>query len=474
MQKLSSALLTALAAMSLISCNPGSLIDVDPPSGIADPEVVASAAGAQQLANTAVKRFAEVLGGNIPIVGQRTYGENFVTTTGLWSDELLRTGISPEGSSGSRAIDERQMLTNGGDPIIYYRLHNARTSARQAREALALYAPTATAQSSRMLSLEAFTIVWFAEFYCSGIPLTEVPLTTGSNQYTAGFSTQELFERANILFDSAITLAGDSARFVQLAKVGKGRALLGLGRFADAAAAVNGVATDFVYLAELGTAANNFNWIGNKPTLLQVVDNEGTNGLVWSTDPRAGIRTTSTTGAMKVPAKYSVVSDTLNPNTQVLNAPIRAASGVEARLIEAEAALATGNASWLTILNTLRSTCVGSAACAPIPMLTSAALPPLTDPGTQPARVNLLMRERAMWLYLTGHRQGDLRRLVRYYQRPANTLWPVGTYVNAGGFPGIPATPSNGTSYGEEYVAIPPADEQNTNRLYLGCIDMNP
>src|SRR5581483_874628 len=104
------------------------------------------------------------------------------------------------------------------------------------------------------------------------------------------------------------------------------------------------------------------------------------------------------------------------------------ASGVEARLIEAEAALAAGDASWLTILNRLRTD--GTFTTAPHPgdptvtdttwgpgvgaVLFPNGLPglrPLTDPGTPAARVDLLFAERAAWLFLTGHRLGDMRRL---------------------------------------------------------------
>ena len=80
------------------------------------------------------------------------------------------------------------------------------------------------------------------------------------------------------------------------------------------------------------------------------------------------------------------------------------ASGVEAQLITAEVALHAGDANWLAMLNTLRRTVPGG-------------LPPLSDPTDPKARVALLFTERAEWLYLTGARQGDLRRLLRNYHR---------------------------------------------------------
>ena len=52
-----------------------------------------------------------------------------------------------------------------------------------------------------------------------------------------------------------------------------------------------------------------------------------------------------------------------------------------------------------------------------------AKLGPLQDPGTPDGRVDLLFHERAFWLYLTGHRQGDLRRLIRDCSGGAGTAF---------------------------------------------------
>ena len=54
----------------------------------------------------------------------------------------------------------------------------------------------------------------------------------------------------------------------------------------------------------------------------------------------------------------------------------------------------------------------------------------LSDPGTPDARVDLTFRERAFWMFMTGHRLGDLRRLVRQYGRGSETVFPTGAYHN--------------------------------------------
>ena len=59
-------------------------------------------------------------------------------------------------------------------------------------------------------------------------------------------------------------------------------------------------------------------------------------------------------------------------------------------------------------------------------------LEPLVDPGTDDARLQLLFRERGFWLFLTGTRLGDLRRLVRDYGLAAEEVYPSGAYVQGG------------------------------------------
>jgi hypothetical protein len=82
-------------------------------------------------------------------------------------------------------------------------------------------------------------------------------------------------------------------------------------------------------------------------------------------------------------------------------------------------------------------------------------LTPLTDPGSTVARENLLFRERAFWFWGTAHRLGDLRRLVKNYQRGAETVYPTGPYFKGG-------------AYGTDLVLIPAQAEKN-NPDFAGC-----
>jgi len=133
--------------------------------------------------------------------------------------------------------------------------------------------------------------------------------------------------------------------------------------------------------------------------------------------------------------------------TAVDDSAVVLASGAEARLIEAEAQLQAGDvAGWLGTLNALRATAV------------SPALPALSDPGSDAARVDLLFRERAAWLYLTGHRQGDLRRLIRHYGRSQGDVYPTGPYQAA--LTGV---------YGGDVDAPIPPEERKYNPRFTGC-----
>lgn len=460
-----------LTLFTATACSPSSLVDVQSPSTVVDPSQVKTPTAAIQLYNAALLYIERPLAGY-------GIGYDVIGSSGLFTDELSITYFGPTG------IDERNVSlpsnTENTNGQLYTTLHQARIGAQQARQALQLYAsnsPNApTAWQGQLFALEGYTVLWFAELFCSGIPLTSVPLV-GPQVPTRGFTTQELYEHAITLFDSAIVAGNDSARFVNLARVGKGRALLGLGRFAAADSAVQGVPLDFVYQVEFSPSGNYQNDLVTFYQAYRAQDHEGGNGLDWSDDPRTAIVTLpSASGVMLRPSKYFVTaSGTLNPTSPRPGAPVRLADGLEAQLIHAEAMLAAGDASWLVTLNDLRATCIGTAACAPVPNLTAAALPPLADPGTPAARIDTLMKERAMWLYLTGHREGDLRRMARLYQRDPSTLWPTGI-ISSPAFPPLYSTPPaiNGTPYGQDVVFLPSANEKKNNPLYGGCYDTNP
>lgn len=237
----------------------------------------------------------------------------------------------------------------------------------------------------------------------------------------------------------------DSVRFLYLARVGKARALMGLGQYGDARESVKDVPTDFVYRAEFAVPDTNAVRPQSGGALFTSGGAEGGNGINWlaAQDPRVPIKDTirGTVRSSKYPSATS---------------PIVIADGIEARLIEAEADLRDNKPLWLTTLNQLRARLVNGTG--------TRILADTTDPGTMDSRVNLVFYERAFWLYATGHRHGDLRRLIRQYQRDAGTIFPMGIYTPSNSFTGV--------LYGTA-VVFPVPEAGHTNPYFQGCLDTN-
>lgn len=402
--------------------------------------------------------------------------DRVLTETGILTDELADLPARLGVGGVYTPIDSRQDLTGFAED--YNRLHRIRAQARESRGFLRVYAPDSSAAlAGHMYAVEGYAEVLLADLFCSGIPLSTVDFD-GDYTLAAGSSTADVYGHAVTLFDSALATLGDSVGLQPLAAIGRGRALLALGRYADAAVAVAAVPDDYRYRLVYTPSGNGLERLlrafvdansqidyQQVPATPSVADAEGVNGLGYRTsgDPRVPVtdKGTDFTGLATFffPSKYPESdSDTLT-----------LADGVEARLIEAEKALHDKDyAAWLDKLNHLRQTAwttirdCSSGTCVPG---ATGPLPDLVDPGPDAGgtddtlRVNLLFRERAFWLYLTAHRQGDLRRLVRQYIRHPDAVYPAGSSYEGG----------NG-AYGSEIVAPVPVSEQELNYKYTGCL----
>ena len=81
-----------------------------------------------------------------------------------------------------------------------------------------------------------------------------------------------------------------------------------------------------------------------------------------------------------------------------------------------------------------------------------------------------MFRERAFWLYGTGTRLGDMRRLIRQYGRDQSTVFPVGAYSN----PNAPALPEPIPQYGTDVRLTLPTSRaglSDPNPNYKGCLN---
>src|SRR5207249_772443 len=142
--------------------------------------------------------------------------------------------------TNTTSIDARRLPDpDAGNIFVYRGLQRARVALRAALEANLQFAPTESTRIGQLYALLGYVNVWFAEYFCSGIPLSET--RNGTIQYGVPLSTNELLQRAVSLFDSALGQAADSTRIADLAYVGRARALIDLGNFAAAAAATSAV-----------------------------------------------------------------------------------------------------------------------------------------------------------------------------------------------------------------------------------------
>jgi hypothetical protein len=409
-------------ALCVVAGGCSKLTDVSAPD-VVQLDALDNSAGAEALRVGSLSGFALVFAG--PEQGQ-------ITTSGAIADEFYNAS---SGSVALAAADIR-ILPEPSTSYPYVAIQRSRLDARRAAAALQQFVPAGRARIGEQFAIAAFTEVFLGENLCSGIPLGEI--VEGKPAFGTPLSTDELFARAVADFDSALAYASDSVRVLNMARIGRSRALLDRGQFAAAASGVAAVPTSYLYTTQYSTAQQNgvFSII-NTSKWLTVSDREGVNGLDFRSaqDPRVptvlvGKGIDNLTDVYTF-ARYTSVSS-----------PIVLASGVEARLIEAEALLrAPDAASALQTLNALRATTPG--------------LAPLTLQSSEAAQVDQLFRERAFWLFATGHRHGDLRRLMRQYGRPAASVFPVGPY-------------KNGQTYGTD-VTFAPDVAQTGDPGYTGC-----
>lgn len=431
----------ALAAGLAVGACSTDTLEVSNPDVI-NADAVTNAAGATAVRNGALRDFAVVYSGT---------QDGFIVATGNLADEINATDTFFD-----RLLPNERSIPNNlpVQDTYYTNLHRARTGAARAIRLWTQLKPAAKDSLSELYSLRGFTETFFGEAYCAGVPFSDEQ--DGQIAYGEPLTTPQLFQRSVATFDSALANA-TAANLQQLAAVGRGRALLNLGQFAEAARAVAAVPTTFRYQVFHSAATGaQFNgvWSGlSVPSArYMAATNEGTNGyaylqtpadprMPWAPSTRLGFdgSTRNMPTQMKYPANTS---------------PATLADGIEARLIELEARLQGGaqadRDAVFAGLNTLRATAVTPG----MPALTGGA------PTTQAAAVDQFFRERAAWLWLTGHRLGDMRRLIRQYGRAANTVFPVG-----------PVATRVGSTYGSDVNYPIPFIESNNPKAQQGCLN---
>jgi hypothetical protein len=428
--------------------------DLINPSNLESPE------GADAIRIGALYRFSQMTAGaeSIWLFDGELADEWTSTTTFVQNDEADSRNIK----------DDNSVMTP-----MFRNINRTRTAANQGIAALKKYRATQTANIAELYFVRGFAELQHALDFCNGIPLSDA---AGSDLvYGTPLTGQEVFARALASFDTALaTAVGTDAPTVLIAnaaRVGRGRALAGLNRLPEAATAVAAVPTSFSYNnTYLQVSGDNqmWSWTNNtfRYSLGDSAEGNARNYVVKNAlpffsakDPRiSGSYTIKTVGGKPDTLKAQDGQTFFRGNNLYASreAPVVVVSGIDARLIEAEAkAKANDIAGAVAILNALR------AGAQNLGGLTVAAnaLPPLTAPANQADAISLVFRERAFWTFGRGQRLGDLRRLIRQYNRPQDQVFPVGAYFKGG-------------TYGTDVnIPVPQAEKNNPN--FTGCTDRN-
>lgn len=370
-------------------------------------------------------------------------------------------------------IDQRTMSDdNPSNP--YSSVTTSRGFLRDAIGAVQKYIPDSTTALAEMYNSLAFLELSLGENFCNGIPLGHT--VNGVATYGPGLTDKQVLDSASAHLDTANSLIklgqADSlqALFIhQQYLLLKARVLVDDGQFDAAAALVptSAIPSTFGYYFATSQAKSvslGLWSIVNSTARLSVSDSaEIINGIPTTTqnalpfasanDPRVPI----VSGKLATPKVVS--EDGTTPQfIQLIWGrfdPIAQVSGIDARLIEAEAKLNDGDyAGMTTILNTLRAT------PPKISNLQPAAMGPLTAPTTKDAAVTLFFREKAFWTFGRGQRLNDMRRLMRQYGRTEAQVYPTGSYFKGG-------------SYGHTLqFAVTTAELSNPQ--FTGCTDRLP
>ncbi|HEY4303890.1 MAG TPA: hypothetical protein VGM82_05460 [Gemmatimonadaceae bacterium] len=446
--------------MSLAACEfKDQLLEPQNP-GIIDPSAVSSPTAATALRVGALGQFKGTTGAS----------ESMWRWGGMLGDEFKTSDTF----SQRNETDQRQVQTNNGTwSPIYAAAQQTRGYLRDAIEKMTQFNGDQTTNISELYMSLAFLEMQMAEDLCNGIPmgLARNGVVDYSDPAYKPKTNAEVYAIASGHADTALSMSvGTDAASVLIhnaALVTKARILVDLGQQPAAGALVPtaAVPTSFQYLESFSqTTTDNGLWtfnnsqgrytVGDSTDTANGVANVVKNALpfVSANDPRVPVKAgTSFSPAIKpfdqsTPLWVQQIWSNRGDDVPLV-------SGLDARLIEAETKLAGDDiAGMMTILNSLRATPPTMGAFKP------AAMAALATPATKDAAVSLYFREKAFWTFGRGQRLGDLRRLIRQYNRTQDNVFPSGVFFKGG------------AQYGQD-VNLPVTDTEKTNPNFTGCID---
>lgn len=358
-------------------------------------------------------------------------------------------------------VDQRATQTNNAVVTGMFRdIFRTRTSANQAIAAMKEFRPAETGRIAELYFARGFAEMQAAQDFCNGIPLSD---GTGAEVvYGLPLPVADVFRVAIASFDTALAVAtGTNAATTSVrnaVRIAKARAQLSLAQYAEAAVTVAGIATSYTYNNTFAvTSGDNVLWgqpfSSARYTVGDSLEGNARNLLVRNAipffaakDPRVPVFYTVTSNGRDTVKAQDGLTFVRKTTIWARSTPVPVVNGIDARLVEAEGQLRANNIpGMLSILNALR------AAPPKLGEVQPAVMPPLADPGTVDAQVNLLFREKAFWTYSRGQRLGDMRRLIRQYGRTPDNTFPVGPHYRGG-------------VYGTDVnLPVPQAEQNNPN-----------
>ena len=452
----SAVIFSAVAVLGIVGCDRVKTELLSPQNpGLVDPTAVGSPTAALALRVGALGRYKQVQA-----------GESIWEYGGTLADEFKNADFS------SDRINADQRFTDAAVSWNYGGVTQARGFVRDAIKAMKQFNPDSTGLIGELYMELAFFEMTLADNYCNGIPLGHTD--DGVSVNGAPVTILQVYDSASNHLDTALTFSSKatdagSVYINRAARVWKARVLIAKDKAnaAQAAALVASVPTTFVYdmtfssvsgsngmwqlnnsTARIGVA-DSFDIIGGVPTVIK-------NALpfVSANDPRVPVANGDLL-TPKVPPEDGVTRPFyLSLLYKGQFDPLVLASGVDARLYEAEAKLQANDiAGMMTILNTLRTQTTRPV----IGLTTIPVMASLPTPANATDATSLLFREKAFWTFGRGQRLPDLRRLVRQYGRTDDQVFPTGLYFKGG-------------KYGTDENFPVPSSEQ-VNPLFTGCLD---
>ena len=394
-------------------------------------------------------------------------GEGVWLLGGLLTDEWTSSDtFSQRNETDQRTVQE----SNGNVQGMYRALHRLRTSGYEAINALTTYKPAPAWGIGQMYLSMGIAELMLAETFCNGTPLGDG--STGEVIYGPPKTNAEVFAIAITHLDTAMQNAlpatdANAVTLVNIARIYKARAQVDLGQFSAAVATVAGIATSMgENLVTFSTTTGDnqvwaLNQSGKRWTVGDSISGAGriVNAIPFASLGDTRVRTSGSTLGTSAAGKGFDTSTNLVLQLQYTGRSDAAylATGIDARLIEAEARLQANDIpGMMTILNALRTAVQRLTPTAPGYSTTvMAALP---NPATQADAVTLFFREKALWQFTRGFRLGDLRRQIRQYGKTQDQVFPSGTFFKAG------------TPFGSD-VNFPVTTDEYNNPDFKGCLD---